>query len=65
MLEFVLVRRGEVRAHAAVVARDNHSAAAGGLGGVDEVFYIEACGGAGRAEVRGCLVGADAANVDD
>ena len=65
MLEFVLVCCGEVRAHAAVVACDDHSAATGGLGGVDEVFHIEACGGAGGAEVRGCFVGADAADVDD
>ena len=63
--ELVLVCGGEVRAHAAVVAGDDHAAAACGVGRRDEVFCVEAGGGAGGEELRGGGVGADAADVED
>ena len=65
VLDLVLVRGGEVRAHAPVVAGDDHAAAAGGLGGVDAVFGAEARGGAGIAKDGGIFVGANATDVED
>ena len=65
MGELVLVRGVESRDHGAVVAGDDDAAAAGGVGGVDEVFGAEAGGGAGRAEGFGVFVFADAADEED
>ncbi len=63
--EFVLVCSVKGGDHAAVVAGDDYTAAAGGVGGVYEVFGAESGGGAGGAENFGVFILADAANEED
>ena len=65
MAELVLIGGLEGRDHAAVVAGDDYTAAAGGVGGVYEVFGAESGGGAGGAENFGVFILADAANEED
>lgn len=65
MLNLVVVCSGKVGAHAAVVARDDNTAAAGGLLVVDPVSDGEAGLLVGLLQDVGILVLADAAEVDD
>ena len=65
MLDFVAIGRRQVRAHAAVMPRNYHTAAAGGLGFIVAVDDLEAHVLGSRLERLGVLVAADAADVDD
>lgn len=65
MLELILIRGRQMRAHAAVVACDDDAAAAGGLGVIDAIGGAQAGGAAGRGEDVGVFVTADAADVED
>lgn len=65
VLEVIVVGSAQLGAHAAVVARDDDAAAAGGHLGVDAVLDAEAGLLAGLAEDGGVLVVAGAAEVDD
>lgn len=65
MLDFVFVGGSQVRAHAAVVAGDDHATAAGGGFGVHAVFHAKAGGLAGGAEDGGIFVGTDTADIED
>ena len=65
MGELVLVGGCEMRAHAAVVTSYYDAAAAGGFGGGDHVFGVEACIGACLAESFGVFVFPDAAYEED
>lgn len=47
------------------MASDDDAAAAGGDGGVDTVFNVEAGSAAGVTEDGGVFVGTDAADVED
>ena len=64
--DLVVVGRSQVGAHGAVLARDDHAAAAGGgvFGGA-EVLGAQAGGLARFGEERGVVVVADAADVED
>ena len=62
--DVVVVGCRQVRAHAAVVARDDDAAAAGRVRSRDVVFGADAGGGAGGAERRGGGVGADGADEE-
>ena len=63
--DFVFVGGGQVRAHAAVGARDDDAAPARWVGRVDQVLGAHAGFGVLRAQKVGVFVGADAADVDD
>ena len=65
VVELVAVGSGEVGAQAAVVASDNDTATAGGLGLVDAVADLKASLLGGIGEDVGVLVLANAAEVDD
>lgn len=64
MGDLILVRSSQVRAHGAVMARDDDPAAAGGLVGRDEIFGADAGFFVFGAQGRGVLVVADAADVE-
>ena len=64
--ELVVVGRGQMGAHGAVLARDDHAAAAGGgVFGRAEILGAQAGGVACVGEERGVVVVADAADVED
>ena len=65
MLDFVLIGRGEMGAHAAVVAGDNHTALSSGLNIIHAVFSVHTRQPAGLLKSFGVLVFANAANVED
>lgn len=65
VLELVLVGGRQVRAHAAVVARDDDAAPAGGLRVVDAVFGPQAGLPACRRQDVGVFVAPHAADVED
>lgn len=65
VVEVVVVRGAQVGAETPVVAGDDDTAAAGGLGGLDAVLDAEAGLLDGVLEDGGVLVVADAAEVDD
>lgn len=65
MFQFILVRGRQMRAQASVAAVDENAASSRRLGVVDAVFDAETGGGAGRAELCGVVVLADAADVKD
>lgn len=65
MLDLVLVGGRKVGAHAAVMAGDDDTALAGGLGIIDAVLGVHAGLGAGLLQGVGELVLANAADVED
>jgi hypothetical protein len=65
VLKLVLVGSSEMSAHAAVVASDDDTALAGGLGLVDTVLSVDAGLLAGLLQDITILVLADTANVDN
>lgn len=65
VVKLVAVGRGEVGAHAAVLASDDHTAATSGCLLIDTVADLETGLLAGIAEGVGVLVLADAAEVDN
>jgi len=65
VLKLVLIGRGEMSAHAAVVAGDNDTALSGGLDIVDTVLGVDTSLLAGLLEDLAVLVLTDTANVED
>ena len=65
VVDFVLVRGGQMRHHAAVVTGDYYAASSCGDFGVDEVFGAQTGGGTGGTQDVGVFVGADTADVED
>lgn len=65
MIQFVLVRRRQVRAQAPIAPVDKNPTTSRWLGLVDTVFDPYTGSSAGRAELLGIVVAADAANEED
>ena len=65
VVDLVLVSRSKVGTHAAVVASDDDTALASGLGIIDAVFGVDAGLSAGLLQDFSFLVTADAADVED
>ena len=64
MRQLILVRSGQMRAHAPIVARDDDTAAASGVGAVNKVLGADTSFSVFGAEVVRILVCANASDVD-